>query len=174
LLLLSPIWLFPQPVKANFTFEHVAIIKTDDSQSKDIPDKPPKKTVAEIKKPTVKPSHKKVLTQTGRTDTGRDSVKSYSKEEVIKLINDYSQLYGISPQTPLAIAKCESGYRYDAKNKSSTASGVYQWLSSSWKGQPDGKAGVSVFNAEANVKAAVWLIAHGKTSAWNSSKSCWN
>jgi soluble lytic murein transglycosylase-like protein len=100
--------------------------------------------------------------------------KAYSKAEVEALIRQYSQQYGVSPTIPLAIAKCESGFRWDAKNKSSSASGVYQWLSSSWRGQPNGKLGHSVFDADKNIQAAVWLIAHGKTSPWNASIHCWN
>lgn len=108
-----------------------------------------------------------------RSFSGRD----YSKEEVQDLIVKYSVEYGNAPVAPLAlrIAQCESGFNQYAKNKSSTASGVYQWLSSSWRSQPASEGGtVSVFDAEANIKAAVWLIANGKTSPWNASRSCWN
>jgi soluble lytic murein transglycosylase-like protein len=110
----------------------------------------------------------------GKGSTNPPSGRSYSKEEIIQLIKDYSEEYNVSPQLPLAIAKCESGYNQYSKNKSSTASGVYQWLSSSWSNQPAARGGVSVFDADANVKAAVWLIAHGKTSPWAASKKCWN
>jgi hypothetical protein len=107
----------------------------------------------------------------GGTYSGRD----YSVSEVQALIIRYSQQYGTSPEIPLAIAKCESGFRYDAKNKSSSASGVFQWLSSSWRSQPASEGGtVSVFNADKNISAAVWLIAHGQTSPWNASRSCWS
>jgi len=83
--------------------------------------------------------------------------------------------YGINPAVPLGIARCESGFNQFSKNKSSTASGVYQWLTKSWKNQPASLNGtVSPFDADANVRAAVWLIAHGKTSPWNASKKCWN
>lgn len=109
-----------------------------------------------------------------RGESGRYKGRSYTKDEVIQLIKDYSARYNISPNLPLAIAKCESGYRADAKNRSSTASGVFQWLASSWANQPPGKAGISVFDAEANIQAAVWLIAHGKSSPWNASKHCWS
>jgi soluble lytic murein transglycosylase-like protein len=100
--------------------------------------------------------------------------RQYTKEGVQQLIRDYSAQYGISADLPLRIANCESGFNQFAKNGSSTASGVYQWLSSSWANQPAGKTGVSVFDAEANIQAAVWLIAHNKISPWNASKSCWN
>lgn len=104
------------------------------------------------------------------THSGRD----YSPAEVVELIKSYSQQYGISADIPLRIAKCESGYNQYSKNKSSTASGVFQYLSSTWAGTDQGKLGLSVFNADANVKAAVSYIAvHKSTSPWNASKHCW-
>jgi hypothetical protein len=105
--------------------------------------------------------------------SGVYSGRHYSKDEVQALIRQYAASYGISANLPLAVARCESGYNQFAKNKSSSASGVYQWLSSSWANQPAAAGGVSVFDADANVRAAVWLIAHGKISPWNSSINCW-
>jgi hypothetical protein len=99
----------------------------------------------------------------------------YTKEEVIQLIKDYSAQYGISADLPLRIAKCESGYRWDAKNKNSSASGVFEYLSSTWAGTDEGKAGLSVFNADANVRAAIKYIAsRGHAQPWLASKSCWS
>jgi hypothetical protein len=102
----------------------------------------------------------------GIQNTGAYSGRHYSKEEVIQLIKDYSAQYGISPELPLRIAACESGYDQFSRNRNSTASGVFQFLNSTWANQPAGKRGVSVFDADANVQAAVWLLAHGKTSMW--------
>ncbi len=93
--------------------------------------------------------------------------KIYSKEEVEQLIVHYSAVYGIDPQTPKCIAFRESGYNQFSKNKSSTASGVYQYLSSTWKSTDEGKAGLSVFDAEANVKAGVkYMAIHKSTQPW--------
>jgi hypothetical protein len=100
--------------------------------------------------------------KTERLSSGRN----YSVEEVKALIIQYSQQYGISADLPLRIAKCESGYNQFSRNSHSTASGVFQFLNSTWANQPAGKRGVSVFDANANVQAAVWLLAHGKTSMW--------
>jgi hypothetical protein len=100
--------------------------------------------------------------------------RSYTVSEVIELIKGYSKSYGISADIPLRIAKCESGYNSLAKNKTSSASGVFQYLASTWRGTDQGKAGLSVFDADANVKAAVSYIAiHKATSPWNASKACW-
>lgn len=105
---------------------------------------------------------------------GRDySGKIYSKEEVQQLIRDYSNLYGIDPQTPLCIAKLESGYNQFSKNQSSSASGVFQYLASTWKATDEGKAGLSVFDADANVRAAVkYMAVHKKTTPWVVHSKC--
>ncbi|HAG27645.1 TPA: hypothetical protein DCG61_02595 [Patescibacteria group bacterium] len=93
--------------------------------------------------------------------------RSYTKEEVEALIVAYSAQYGIDPQTPKCIAFHESGYNQFSKNKRSTASGVFQYLNSTWKATDEGKAGHSVFDADANVKAAVkYMAVHKKTTPW--------
>jgi hypothetical protein len=115
-------------------------------------------------RPTNRPNPK------GNTET---SGRSYSKEEVIQLINDYSKLYGISPETPLCIARLESGYNQFSKNKSSSASGVFQYLSGTWRGTDEGRSGLSVFDAEANVKAAIkYMAIHKSTKPWTVAPKC--
>ncbi len=99
--------------------------------------------------------------------------KTFSKEEVQELIVQYSSEYGINPETPLCIARLESGYNQFSKNKRSTASGVFQYLSSTWRHTDEGKAGHSVFDAEANVKAAVkYMGIHKNTKPWVVKSKC--
>lgn len=87
------------------------------------------------------------------------SGRHYSKEEVQELIKQYSLVYGIQSEGPLCIAKLESGYNQFSKNSGSTASGVFQYLSGTWKSTDEGKLGFSFFDAEQNVKAAVKYMA---------------
>ena len=99
--------------------------------------------------------------------------KHYSKEEVQDLIRRYSEQYRISPETPLCIAQKESGFNQFSKNKSSSASGVFQYLISTWKDTDEGKAGLSVFDADANVKAAVkYMAIHKNTRPWTVAPKC--
>jgi hypothetical protein len=100
--------------------------------------------------------------------------RNYSKEEVQQLIRDYAAQYGISADLPLRVANCESGFNQFSKNKNSTASGVAQYLSSTWAHTEAGKAGISVFDAEANVHMMIKSISNGGISNWSASKSCWN
>ena len=98
---------------------------------------------------------------------GEYSGRHYSKEEVIQISKDYSEQYGISPETPICIAGKESGYNQFSKNKSSSASGVFQYLKGTWKATDEGKAGLSVFDADANVKAAIkYMAIHKNTRPW--------
>jgi hypothetical protein len=92
--------------------------------------------------------------------------RPYSREEVIALIETYSAEYGISSEAPLRIAKCESNYRWDAKNKRSSASGVFQYLAGTWANTYEGKAGLSVFDADANIRAAIRHMSVHGFDAW--------
>jgi hypothetical protein len=118
------------------------------------------------KKP--KTASKKVV-QPGRNYSG----KSYSKEEVENLIRKYSDIYGISSDTPRCIAFHESGYNQYSKNKRSSASGVFQYLSKTWRSTDEGRAGKSVFDADANVKAAVkYMASRRDTKPWAVRDKC--
>jgi hypothetical protein len=99
--------------------------------------------------------------------------KIYSKAEVEQLIVHYSSVYGINSATPLCIAFKESGYNQFSKNRRSTASGVFQYLTGTWKHTDEGKAGMNVFDADANVKAAVKFMAvHKSTQPWEVRAMC--
>lgn len=101
------------------------------------------------------------------------SGRHYSKEEVQALIIRYSQQYNINASVPLCIAKYESGYNQFSKNKSSSAAGVFQYLSRTWAGTDEGKAGLSVYDAGANVKAAIKYMASRKSAKpWAVAHKC--
>jgi muramidase (phage lysozyme) len=101
------------------------------------------------------------------------SGETYSKETVEQLIVQYSAVYGIDPATPKCIAFKESGYNQFSKNRKSTASGVFQYLTSTWKQTDEGKAGMNVFDAEANVKAAIkYMAVHNSTQPWMVRSMC--
>jgi len=55
------------------------------------------------------------------------------KEKTVQeKIIDYADTYGVERETALRIANCESGYNPLAKNKTSSATGVYQFINSTW------------------------------------------
>ncbi len=122
--------------------------------------------------PMQQPEVKAQLAAAGLTVPGY-SGEIYSKEQVEQLIVHYSEVYGIDPQTPKCIAFKESGYNQFSKNSRSTASGVFQYLTSTWKHTDEGKAGKHIFDADANVKAAVkYMAVHKSTQPWVVRSGC--
>lgn len=61
-------------------------------------------------------------------------------------------------------ARCESGLNRFARNPASAASGLFQFLPSTWNTTP--YAGFSVFDPFANSLAAGWMHAHGRANEW--------
>jgi SLT domain-containing protein len=61
-------------------------------------------------------------------------------------------VFGAYAGQALRVASCESGYAPNAYNRSSGASGVFQFLASTWR--TTSYAGYSRFNAWANIHAA--------------------
>lgn len=120
---------------------------------------PPTKRTSK-NEPVRRATSKSIAKESPSSNSGRN----YSKEEVQALIVSYSEQHGISPEAPLCIAKHESGFNQHSKNNRSSASGVFQYLNDTWKATDEGKAGHSVFDAEANVKAAVKYMASRKNA----------
>jgi hypothetical protein len=54
-------------------------------------------------------------------------------EEVKWAVNYVAEKYGLDKAKFYNTIKCESSFRYNAKNKHSTASGVAQFIDSTWK-----------------------------------------
>jgi hypothetical protein len=98
------------------------------------------------------------------------------KAQIQMLIVEESLIHDYPPIRALAIARCESGYRADAKNANSSATGVFQFIRSTWLATPSGASGIPPTNWEANVKEAVTLLANGGESHWMAdpaSHNCW-
>jgi cell division protein FtsL len=72
---------------------------------------------------------------------------------------------GAAAQTwALRVAKCESNYNPYAVNRSSGASGLFQFLPSTWAGSP--YHAQSVFDPTANAHAAAWLYQRSGPNQW--------
>ena len=65
----------------------------------------------------------------------------------------------------LRVAKCESGYNPNAVNRSSGASGLFQFLPSTWASMPQHNQ--SVFNPVANAQAAAVLYQRSGPNQWS-------
>jgi soluble lytic murein transglycosylase-like protein len=67
------------------------------------------------------------------------------------------------------IIQCESGWNPLAKNQNSTASGLFQFIASTWNSWGHG----DVFNYVDNLEAGVRLYRARGTSPWLASVACW-
>lgn len=76
----------------------------------------------------------------------------------------------------LEVIRCESHGNPAAANPVSTARGLFQHLGSLWpeRAAAAGWAGADIYDPEANVAVAAWLVYHGGGwRHWNASAPCW-
>ena len=68
----------------------------------------------------------------------------------------------------LRIVACESGGYPNAKNPTSSASGLFQHLARYWDGRSKtaGWAGASIWDPEANIAVAAWLLGENGKASW--------
>lgn len=71
----------------------------------------------------------------------------------------------------IRVAKCESGLKPDAKNGSSTATGIYQIIIGTWDGN---KCTGERWDFVDNIDCAYKLLKNRGFQPWESSKECWN
>ena len=81
------------------------------------------------------------------------------------------------PAVLVAIRECESGGSYAAENPTSTASGGFQYLDSSWRSYGYaaryGVARASMASPAQQDEAALDTLARSGTTPWNASRGCW-
>jgi Transglycosylase SLT domain len=65
----------------------------------------------------------------------------------------------------LRIAKCESGYNPRAVNPSG-ATGLFQFMPSTFANTPPGRAGGSIWDPVAQSQAAAWMYSQGRQREW--------
>jgi hypothetical protein len=84
---------------------------------------------------------------------------------IAKIITDaFSPLGARAVQWAINVAYCESRYHPNSVNSSSGASGLFQFLPSTWSGTP--WASQSPFDPVANANAAAWLYSHYGPRRW--------
>ena len=79
------------------------------------------------------------------------------------------------PDVLAKIRYCESGNNYQAQNPSSSASGAYQFLNSTWQSLSASAGYATAKSAPASVQdaAAIELYNAQGTAPWAASQSCW-
>jgi len=85
--------------------------------------------------------------------------------DIAKDITDaFSPLGAAALQWAMNVAWCESRYHPNSVNTDSGASGLFQFLPSTWSGTP--YASQSPFDPRANALAAAWLYSHYGPGRW--------
>jgi hypothetical protein len=82
----------------------------------------------------------------------------------------------IAPAASSPLVECiiwaESRGNPNAVNRSSGASGLGQFLASTWRTTPQGRAGLSVFDPAANRAAVAWMISVGRAGEFSTLWGC--
>jgi len=80
------------------------------------------------------------------------------------ILDAFAPLGAAAQSWALRVAKCESNYNPYAVNRSSGASGLFQFLPSTWAASP--YHAQSVFDPSANAHAAAWLYQRSGPGQW--------
>ena len=80
---------------------------------------------------------------------------------------EYGISLGLPPAWAYRVSWCESRWNPNAYNRWSGASGLFQFLPSTWASTPQGRAGLSPFDPYANAAAAAWLYHAGGPRHWS-------
>jgi peptidoglycan hydrolase CwlO-like protein len=81
------------------------------------------------------------------------------------ILNAFAPLGPGAQQWALRVAKCESGYNPNAVNRSSGASGLFQFMPATWASLPQHNQ--SVFDPVANAQAAAVLYQRSGPNQWS-------
>ncbi len=83
---------------------------------------------------------------------------------MVNIITAAANRYGQSPSAMIAVARCESSLNPRAVNPTSGASGLFQFMPSTWRTTP--YASASIFDPVANANAAAWMWSVGRRNEW--------
>jgi uncharacterized protein YraI len=86
--------------------------------------------------------------------------------DMVAIIYAAADKWGQPRADMLRVARCESLLDPRAVNRSSGASGLFQFMPSTFAFTPNGKAGQSIFDPVANADAAGWMWKNGMRNHW--------
>lgn len=98
-------------------------------------------------------------------------------ESIPEMITRLALENNIEPEIILNIAQCESNFNPLAKNKTSSATGVFQWTIGSWEYYSNIYWQDTTdyrLNSEKNIELAILVMRDKGFGDWNASKYCWN
>ena len=88
----------------------------------------------------------------------------YTRDQIIQIIYDAADRYGQPREDMLRVAMCESNLDPSAVNSSSGASGLFQFMPSTFASTP--YADQDIFDAWASANAAGWMWSVGRRNEW--------
>lgn len=96
------------------------------------------------------------------------------KASIRQMIVQYASYYGVDGNLALRIVQCESQFNPTAQNLHSTASGLFQWLDSSfvYYGKKYGLKGEKN-NPETQIRLSMLVLRDGGVKNWEASRPCW-
>lgn len=94
----------------------------------------------------------------------RSAAPAAGNSNMINVITAAANRYGQSPAAMISVARCESSLNPNAVNRSSGASGLFQFMPGTWRTTP--YANANIFNAESNANAAAWMWSVGRQREW--------
>lgn len=94
------------------------------------------------------------------------TLKHRWRDVSLEAISYASTAYGVSYSTLRRKASCETGGTFDpyARNRTSSASGLFQFLTSTWASTP--YRSYSIWDPYANALAAAWMHDVGRGGEW--------
>jgi hypothetical protein len=99
-----------------------------------------------------------------------------STEAIKDHINARAQYYSYPIVKALYIAQCESEFIHDAKSKTSSASGIFQFINGTWYGVME-QLGLPTTTPKTdpvfNIEAGLFLLDKEGDRHWAESKPCW-
>jgi hypothetical protein len=108
-----------------------------------------------------------------RGATGTTGLPPYAYLESVGELPAFLQVRPPPPPRNAALERrldCIQAYESrgfpNAYNRSSGAAGLFQFLASTWRSTPQGRAGLSVFDPQAARGAARWMLNQGRAREW--------
>lgn len=90
-----------------------------------------------------------------------------ANQGIVDIIYAAADRWGQPRADMLRVARCESNLDPRAVNRSSGASGLFQFMPGTFAGTPNGKRGEDIFNAYSSADAAGWMWANGRRNEWS-------
>lgn len=97
-------------------------------------------------------------------DGGSVAPPANDESGIIGIIYAAADRYGQPREDMLRVARCESNLNPNAVNPTSQASGLFQFLPSTWETTP--YADQNIFDPVANANAAAWMWDNGRRNEW--------